>query len=83
MWTSILGIINGLWQVLDKVFSVWQSERERQAGRNEERLQNARAAINARRKADEIDSRPSIADRAELLKRLRATPRGYYVGEAH
>jgi hypothetical protein len=80
MWTSIVSIFSGLISVLDRIFSVWQSERERQAGRNEERLQNARDAINARRKADEIDARPSIADRAELLKRLRAEPRGYYLG---
>jgi hypothetical protein len=71
MWASIIGIINGLGQVLNKILSVWMSERERQAGRNEERLQNAREAIEAQRKADEIDARPSIRDRAELLKRLR------------
>lgn len=83
MWTSIIGIVNGLLGVVDRVLSFWLSERERQAGRNEVRLEAAERAIKDEERADEIDARPAVRDRSELLKRLwNEDAAKYYLGKA-
>jgi hypothetical protein len=71
MWTAILGILNGFLAVADKLLSSWQVSQERQAGRNEVELENAEKSLTDMEKANEIDSRPPVTNRTELLKRLR------------
>lgn len=70
MWSAILGILNGLLSVADRLVGLWQSHRERQAGRNEAILEQKEQALSDLNKAHEIDKRPVPSDPRDILNRL-------------
>ncbi len=71
MWASIVKAFNGIFGFFNQLLE-WRREAQLRAdGMALESLKQFQEAANARSIADEIDRRPELTDRVELLHRLR------------
>lgn len=77
MWASIVKAFSGIFSFLGALVE-WRREAQlREDGAIRESLKQYQEAANARTMADEIDRRPDIVDRDELLLRLRKGHKTY------
>ncbi len=73
MCTSVVKLVSGVTQFFGALVE-WRREAQlREDGMALESLKQLQEAANARSIADEIDLRPELTDRVELLHRLRGT----------